>query len=116
VGDGRSGRGLRGLALPDATLRKQLAARGCEEKRREGNPAAEAAGLGCEGKSLESENPMGVTGMKQGRALGRGASRRKGEKPCGRNLPGEASRGEVDSPELMRRRGEELHESCRKAQ
>jgi hypothetical protein len=73
-------------------------------------------GPGCEGKSLESKNPMGVSGMKQGRALGRGASRREGEKPCGRNEPGEASRGMVDSPEPLRRRGEELHESCRKSQ
>jgi hypothetical protein len=59
---------------------------------------------------------MGVSGMKQGRALRRGASRREGEKPCGRNEPGEASRGLVDSPEPLRRRGDELHESCRKAQ
>jgi hypothetical protein len=56
---------------------------------------------------------MDVTGMKQGRAFRRGVSRREGEKPCGRNVPGSANRGGVDSPGLTRRRGIELHESCR---
>jgi hypothetical protein len=43
------------------------------------------------------KNPKGDTGMKQDRASERGVSRREGEKPCGRNVPGVASRGGVDS-------------------
>jgi hypothetical protein len=35
--------------------------------------------------------------MKQDRAFERGGIRREGEKPCGRNVPGEANRGGVDS-------------------
>jgi hypothetical protein len=56
---------------------------------------------------------MGVTGMKQGRAFGRGANRHEGEKPWRRNLLGVANRGGVDSPGLMRRRGNKLHERSR---
>jgi hypothetical protein len=42
----------------------------------------ESRRAGSEGKPLESRwNPMGVTGMKQGRASGRGVNRREGEKP-----------------------------------
>jgi len=35
--------------------------------------------------------------MKQDRAFERGGIRREGEKPCGRNVPGAANRGGVDS-------------------
>jgi hypothetical protein len=65
----------------------------------EGNSAGdEPAGPGSEGNSLESvQNPKGVTGMKQDRAFERGVTRREGEKPCGRNVPGVANRGGVDS-------------------
>ena len=55
---------------------------------------------------------MDATGMKQGWTFRRGASRREGEKPWGRNVPGSANRGGVDSPVLTRRRGTKLHESC----
>ena len=67
-----------------------------------------------EGKPLESGNPMGVTSLKYDWRCGRGASRREGEKPCGRNVPGVANRGGVDSLVLKRRRGAELHESCQR--
>lgn len=65
------------------------------------------------GKVPEERNPMDVTGLKYDWASGRGEIRREGEKPCGRNVLGVASRGGVDSPGLMRRRGAELHESRR---
>jgi len=65
------------------------------------------------GKAPEERNPKDVTGLKHGRASGRGEIRREGEKPCGRNVLGVANRGGVDSPGLKRRRGEKLHESSR---
>jgi hypothetical protein len=68
----------------------------------------ELADPGSGGNPLESpKNPKGVTGMKYGRAFGRGVIRREGVKPCGRNVPGEANRGGVDSLGLKRRRGGE---------
>jgi hypothetical protein len=82
-------------------------------KRQEGNLAATSRGAWQRGKVPEEWNPMGVTGLKYGRAFGRGEIRREGEKPCGRNVLGVANRGGVDSPGLKRRRGEKLHESSR---
>jgi len=81
-------------------------------ERQEGIPRRRAWEPDSEGKPLESENPMGVTGTKQGRTSGRGESRREGEKPWGRNVSGVANRSKVDSLGLKRRRGEKLHESC----
>jgi hypothetical protein len=82
-------------------------------KRQEGNLAATSRGAWQRGKVPEEWNPMGVTGLKYGRAFGRGEIRREGEKPCGRNVLGVANRGGVDSPGLKRRRGDKLHESSR---
>jgi hypothetical protein len=53
--------------------------------------------------------------MKQDRTFERGVTRREGEKPCGRNVPGAANRGEVDSLGPERRRGVRLHERSRNA-
>jgi hypothetical protein len=53
-----------------------------EEERQEGNLAGdEPERPDSEGNPLKSGNPMGVTGMKQGRAFKRGESRREGAKP-----------------------------------
>jgi hypothetical protein len=42
-----------------------------------------------EEQGLGGKNPMGGTGMEQARKAVRGARRREGEKPCGRNVTGE---------------------------
>jgi hypothetical protein len=53
-----------------------------EGERQEGNPAATSREDLVAGASpWRAENPMDVTGMKQGRASERGESRREGEKP-----------------------------------
>lgn len=58
-----------------------------------GADGMKAAGVerryGCAGgKSSEGENPMSVTGMKQGRQFHRGINRQEGEKPCRRPVFG----------------------------
>jgi hypothetical protein len=49
------------------------------------------------GKTPGGQNPKGVSGVKQTRKTQGGVNRRGGEKPRGRNVPGEASPGLVDS-------------------
>jgi len=71
-------------------------------QRQEGCGRREALRLRPEGKALKGHNPMGVTGMKQGRAGREGANRQEGEKPWRRTVPGEASPGRVDLPVLKR--------------
>jgi hypothetical protein len=51
------------------------------EERQEGNSGARSLGTCQRGETPEERNPMGVTGMKQGRAFERGGNRREGEKP-----------------------------------
>jgi hypothetical protein len=49
---------------------------------------------GCDGgKRSEGENPMSVTGMKQGRQVGGGINRQEGEKPWRRPVLGRGKPG-----------------------
>jgi hypothetical protein len=58
---------------------------------------------------------MSASGLKNGRADGQGENRQEGAKPWRRNVPGEASSGEVDLLISNVLKGTKPHERHRKA-
>lgn len=91
---------------PSGELRGSLRVDSVAER---GADGMRAAGVerryGCAGgKSSEGENPMSVTGMKQGRRFVRSIIRQEGEKPCRRPVFGCGKPGVfiVDPVELRR--------------
>jgi len=86
------GCGLRGLLCQAPNIAVFNMSRWLE-RGQEGNSSVMSWRTWLRGKTPEEQNPMGVTGMKQGRTSERGVIRRESEKLCGRHVPGEANRG-----------------------